>query len=207
MSEDPLQSTAGSTTFYNSFIENLETLHRDHKNRQRGLGIVEWLRRHQVRVESPHGSISTLAENDRISTYIISEIKRAPSNKLRIRYIMSHIEEGTKTQFLASFPAFESSPGLDPYSPQTRPCCVWDFPLQRDGDLASLISIPKEFQNCYIFKTLDDTNYDCTITVTPIGTISEPHMDQTGSGTLLFEPLGTKLFIIWPPTENNLAWF
>ena len=206
MSGDSPLPTTDSTMFLN-FIKNLETLHKDHKNRWLGLRIMSWLRKHRVRIESPHGSIPSLAENEHISTYIITEIQRAPPSQLHIRDIMSNIEEGTKTQFLASFAAFESNPGLDPYSPRTGPCCVWDFCLQSESELASFITIPEEFQDGYVFKRLDDTNYKCTITVTVIGTITEPHMDQTGSETLLFELLGTKLFIIWPPTKNNLAWF
>jgi len=37
--------------------------------------------------------------------------------------------------------------------------------------------------------------------------ISEPHLDQAGSGTLLVQLLGRKVFIVWPPMEKNLEWF
>jgi hypothetical protein len=43
-------------------------------------------------------------------------------------------------------------------------------------------------------------------TITLPGTISEPRLDQAGSGTLLIQVLGRKLFIIWPP-QKNFDWF
>jgi len=44
-------------------------------------------------------------------------------------------------------------------------------------------------------------------TITPAGTISEPHIDQAGSGSFLIQLLGRKIFVIWPPTPKNLEWF
>jgi len=101
---------------------------------------------------------------------------------------------------------FHTNPAHDPHDPENRPYCVWDLPLTVDGDLAKLISIPEPYQAGYVYQRYIDGNLAITLTATPPGTISEPHIDQTGSGSHLIELLDRKLFIIWPPTPKNLSW-
>ena len=139
---------------------------------------------------------------------IEQEVKQAPSNSIRFRDIMSHQElRSKKLQFLAAFSAFQSNVSHDPHDSSVRAYCIWDLPLATNSALRSLMLIPDEYQQGYIFKTIDDQTRAITITITPPGTIADCHLDQTGSGTLLTQLLGSKLFIIWPPTAKNLAWF
>lgn len=153
------------------------------------------------------GNITSLVNNHDTSSYILSEIWQSPARSIRFQEVLSNLEMGTKGQFITAFQAFETNPGSDPYDVHTTPFAVWDFALQNEGELMSLISIPEEFQSGYVFKKSEDGTVLCSVTVTPAGTISEPHLDQTGSATLLFQVLNTKLFCIWPPTEHNLEWF
>ena len=111
-----------------------------------------------------------------------------------------------KTEFLRSFRIFETNVGHNPYDLNAKPYCIWDLMLNLDGELEQLISIPNRHRQGYVWRVMDESPA-FSATITPLGTISEPHMDQTGSGTLLIELLGKKLFIVWPPTPRNLSWF
>ena len=57
------------------------------------------------------------------------------------------------------------------------------------------------------FSDHEDGDPAISATITLAGTISEPHIDQTGSVTLLIQLLGMKVFVVWPPTANNFEWF
>jgi hypothetical protein len=121
---------------------------------------------------------------------------------------MTNLEESSKkTQFLNAFQVFHTDPAHDPYDPHNIPYLVWDLPLTPNGNLTSLISIPGQYRHGYVFSRNEDGEPAITVTITPPATISEPHIDQTGCGTLLIEVLGRKLFIVWPPTPKNLGWF
>jgi len=70
-----------------------------------------------------------------------------------------------------------------------------------------IISIPDEYEGGHFFRSFADGTPAISATITPPGTISEPHIDQAGSGTLLIQLLGRKVFVVWPPMEKNLEWF
>src|SRR5271154_5626246 len=189
-------------------IQQFSSLHVDHKNRNRALSTLRWIKNNNIPNVDPAGQIESITQNDSICSHLINEVQNSPRNSfLRFREVMTGIKEGTKEQFIRVFQTFESNPQSDPYVPQNRPISLLDFPLSSNGNLRSLISIPSQFRNEYVFKTSYDNSPLCSITATPAGNISEPHMDRTGAGSILIEIIGTKLFLIWPPTTHNLEWF
>lgn len=48
---------------------------------------------------------------------------------------------------------------------------------------------------------------DWTSTLTSPGCITHPHVDYYGSRQYLVHFKGDKLWLLWPPTEKNLAWY
>ena len=84
---------------------------------------------------------------------------------------------------------------------------IWDLDLH--NGLQEVIRIPKKFETGqgYALRILDDGTVHISATITPPAAISEPHLDQGGSGTLLIQVHGQKLFVVWPPTPRNLEWF
>jgi len=83
---------------------------------------------------------------------------------------------------------------------------IWDLNLGPAGALSQIISIPEE-SGGYFFRSFDDGTPAISATITLLGTISAPHIDQAGSGTLFIQLLERKVFVVWPPTEKILKWF
>jgi len=188
-------------------IAEFRRLHPDHPNRKRALDILDALKRKRVVIRHATGTMDNVKISDTYP-FVEEEVRHAPSRSIRFRDIMSNLEERSKKpQFLAAFQALRTNPAHDPFDPHAIPYLVWDLPLKPDGNLASLISIPQQYQQGYVFRQSKDGAPAISVTITPPLTISEPHVDQTGSGTLLIEVLGRKLFIVWPPTPKNLSWF
>ena len=188
-------------------IAEFSGLHPHHQNRKRGLEILHVLKRKRVSIQHATGSMHNIKTNDTFPS-VMEEVRRANPKSIRFRDILSNLEERSKKkQFLTAFETLRTDPAHDPYDPVTKPYCIWDLSLKPGGTLASSISIPQQYQHGYVFRESKDGAPDISATITPPGTISEPHMDQTGSGTLLIQVLGRKLFIVWPPTQKNLSWF
>ena len=187
-------------------IAEFEGLHQDHQNRKRGLEILHALKRKRVHIQHVTGTMGSLKTNNTFP-FIVNEVNTAPSKSIRVRDILSNLEEPSKKkQFLTALRTFHANPAHDPHDPHNRPYCVWDLPLTIDGKLASLISIPEEYRDGYVYGKYEDGNLAITATITPPATISEPHIDQPGSASLLIQLLGKKLFVVWPPTPKNLSW-
>lgn len=196
-----------SSAIYDDMIAGFEALHEDHQNRKRGLDILCELKRKRVHIQHVPGTMDSL-KNRNTFPLIVEEVESAPLKSTRCKDILSNLEETSKKkQFLKALNTFHTNPAHDPHDPENRPYCVWDLPVTVDGDLVKLISIPEQYQNGHVYQTYKDGNLEITSTITPPGTISEPHIDQSGSGSLLTELLEGKLFVIWPPTPKNLSWF
>jgi hypothetical protein len=45
-----------------------------------------------------------------------------------------------------------------------------------------------------------------TTTISPIGSISDPHIDGCGTGLFLVQLFGEKLLLTWPASAHNLQW-
>jgi hypothetical protein len=57
--------------------------------------------------------------------------------------------------------------------------------------------IPEVYHDGYVYGKYEDGNLAITATITPPVMISEPHIDQPGSMSLLIQLLGKKLFVVW----------
>ena len=159
-----------------------------------------------IQFHSGHGRLDTIA---RANTFplIQDEVRQASSSTIRFRDVISTDEvRHKKTDFLKWFEKYESDVGCSPHDPSTKPYCIWDLTLNPDGELRKLISIPDQYQQGYVWKVRGDSAA-FSATITQPGSIAEPHMDQSGSASLLNELLGRKLFVVWPPTPKNLEWF
>jgi len=113
----------------------------------------------------------------------------------------------TRQQFLEAFKVFQFEVDHNPHDPRALPSTIWDLDLAHDGELSDQICIPDASRHGHVFRSFEDGTPAVSATITPAGTITEPHIDQTGSGTLLIQLLGRKVFVIWPPRPNNLEWF
>ena len=159
-----------------------------------------------IKFSSGRGRLDTIAKANTFPL-IRDEVRRATSSTIRFRDLLSADEVGhRKTDFLKWFEQFDKDVGCSPHDLSTKPYCIWDLMLATDGELRKLISIPDEYQQGYVWK-ITGNSAAFSVTITLPGSIAEPHMDQAGSASLLNELLGRKLFVVWPPTPNNLKWF
>lgn len=157
-----------------------------------------------------HTNAKTIESIQSADTYphILEEIKLARANEIRFLNVMSgEPEVSKKAQSIRALKIFQSEVGYNPHDEDARAYVIWDLNLHSNGELYRLIPIPEEYRHAHIFKTVDGVMPAISATITPAGTITEPHIDQGGSGTLLFEIMGKKVFVIWPPTPKNLEWF
>jgi len=181
-----------------------------HPNRARAIGVLETLRKKEVPIRFGTAKLNTIHSLDTFPL-ILKEVIDHEASNIRFRDVVTFKEEeNTKpvqqTLFLTSFKEFQSDVGYA-FSRDKSLYAVWDLQLNPNGDLAHKISIPDEYKRGSIFKLLENGKPDIRATITPAGTISEPHIDQSGSGTLLIELQGIKMFVIWPPSKKNLANF
>lgn len=148
-----------------------------------------------------------------IDTYplIQNEVIRTHSSSIQVHDIMTGTRElpteTTKLQFLTAFETFQSEVGHNPHDPAARPSMIWELVLAPDGELFRQLSIPDEYtRGGYAFRSHDGTPA-ISATITPPGTISRPHICETGTGTLWMQLFGRNVLIVWPPTRSNLKWF
>ena len=186
-------------------------LHEDHQNKERCLDAINWLIENDVPRRDALGSLSSLSENLKTEELLLSEVVKSNPKTLRLRDSFSELENGGwgKEDFLKAYNLFKANPGTDPNLSFAKPVTLWDYSLNVGGRLRRLLKLPNHFKDGYTFQQSGKGKRKqptCTLTATPAGTISDPHIDQTGSGTLLFEVFGIKLFIAWPSTPHNLRW-
>ena len=159
-----------------------------------------------IQFSSGHGRSDTIA---RANTFLLirEEVQGAKPSTIRFRDLISTDEVRQKrTEFLNWFEKFEKNVGCSPHDPNTKPYCIWDLTLDTNGELRKLISIPDRYRQGYVWK-INGHSAAFSVTITQPGSIAEPHVDQSGSASLLNELLGRKLFVVWPPTPKNLEWF
>jgi len=116
---------------------------------------------------------------------------------MQFRNVMTGQQETSKkTQFLQAFRAFQADVGHSPHDPHVRPFVLWALNLAVDGELSRRIRIPDQYNIGYVFRSRNEGGRTMDATITPAGTISEPHIDQAGSGSFLIQLLGKKIFVI-----------
>jgi hypothetical protein len=130
---------------------------------------------------------------------IIEDIK-AKDHFNAVDYITRLPEEGVSmADFMHSMYATLS---VRPWSPGTRVYGLLDVPATPDGIGACEI-------NTHPFHTdpscLIENGW--TTTWTPPGAITHPHMDFYGPAQYMVHFHGEKLWLLWPPTHQNLEWY
>lgn len=82
-----------------------------------------------------------------------------------------------------------------------------DIPATQGGLGASKVQFPAFFNEADVMLRNDDSGKPRLVTtLSPAGSITDPHIDGTGSGLCLFEVFGLKLLFTWPASAPNLKW-
>ena len=112
--------------------------------------------------------------------------------------------------FVSGWVALAQNPGASVTDPIQIPYSASDV-LALPGGLASCVTLPDDLcTSDVVVRPVDIHNPDSgprlTTTVSPIGSISDPHIDGCGSGLFLVQLFGEKLLFTWPASELNLKW-
>ena len=100
--------------------------------------------------------------------------------------------------YASLLPDFNSSNhNISPYS-------AWSIPPSKNGLQTVPRTIPKKMIDSGIILVNDE---DYSTTITPAGSITGWHYDRCDAGTVLQMLDGFKLFIVCPPTPNNMRHF
>jgi hypothetical protein len=107
--------------------------------------------------------------------------------------------------------ALANDPGADVTDLCQTPFAASDIPSSEYGLDTCGIQHPEIFNDPEICVRPvsfagDLRKFRLTTTISPAGSITDPHIDGTGSGLLLLELFGTKVLFTWPASMENLRW-
>jgi hypothetical protein len=113
--------------------------------------------------------------------------------------------------FVAGWTALAHDPAADVTDLSQVPYAASDIPASERGLGTCGIGPPKFFDDediCVRPENVGDPKSEprLTTTISPAGSITDPHIDGTGSGLFLVQLFGTKLLFTWPATSENLRW-
>jgi len=115
--------------------------------------------------------------------------------------------------FVAGWASLADDPSTDISQRSLTPYSASDILASCEKGLASCsVTLPKFFHDIdvaarRVHSEDPSSEFRLTTTITPAGSITDPHIDGSGSGLLLFQLFGTKVLFTWPSSVRNLHWF
>ena len=185
-----------------------EALSDKNPHREIGLQVLDKLQ--QLRF----GALSTceLSFNPSLSpAHVIRDLHAQPRPRYRNQILDVDDDVALFCDFVAGWVALANDPGVDVTDICHTPFASSDIPATQQGLLGCGIQYPKIFEDSDICihpvdSAGDLRKYRLTTTISPAGSITDPHIDGTGSGLVLLELFGTKVLFTWPASNENLNW-
>lgn len=86
---------------------------------------------------------------------------------------------------------------------------VLSIPMTKLGIETCSLKLGPSFTNNAIVKTIGKNRrlHLWTSAIVPLGAVTHPHTDYSGCGQVMFHIEGEKLWLLWPPTKNNMRWY
>jgi hypothetical protein len=120
-------------------------------------------------------------------------------------------EDTTFADFAAGWVALADKMNADVKDPSQTPYSVSNVLASPSGIAGCGLKLPSFLSHSNVcVRPLDFNNVNgpphITTTISPAGSITDPHIDGSGSGAALCQLFGTKLVLTWPASSENLKW-
>jgi hypothetical protein len=175
-----------------------------------GLRILNALEKHSSAIPEynkviPFGDIRF--EEPPSMSHIIEDIFQTPMEDFSIidQGMRQSADSGiTKSQFLANFIEADA---IRVKSAATRLYSIVDLRFHRDGSHQCGLRVPEYVDSPDTL--VEDTEHGLSwgSTIAPLGSLTDIHYDYHGPAQLMVGIKCYKLWLIWPPTPNNLEWY
>lgn len=139
-------------------------------------------------------------------SHVMQDLLLVDEDKLSITDAgQRHVSEGgiTKAQLLA---CLIQMPSIREYSSTTRLYSALDLHFQKGGSHLCGLVIPAEISKCALVDQ-DETGLCWGTSLCSAGMLTDIHYDYHGPAQLMVGISTRKLWLIWPPTHNNLEWW
>lgn len=173
-----------------------------------GLEILDKLQRLQF----DSLPIGDLAFNPSLSpAHIIRDLYVQQKPRYRNQLLDIDEDDALFCDFVAGWVALAYDPAADVTDVSLTPYAASDIPASEQGLEACGIQRPEIFKDVDVCVRPIDLADEfskprLTTTLSPAGSITDPHIDGTGTGLLLVQLLGTKMLFTWPASTENLKW-
>ena len=182
-------------------------LSESNPHRTIGLEVLD----HLMRLEFGTLPISRLGFKREVSpAHVFHDLYRQKNPRYRNQLDDIDTNELPFYDFVSGWVALAQNPGADVADSIQTPYSASDI-LALPGGLGDCIPLPESL--CapdVVVRPVDIQNPDSgprlTTTISPVGSISDPHIDGCGSGLFLVQLFGEKLLFTWPATVRNLEW-
>jgi hypothetical protein len=189
-------------------VSTWKALSLTNPHRKLGLEILDRLQQLQF------GSLPTgnLAFSSSLSpAHIIRDLYVQQKPRYRNQLLDIDEDKALFCDFVAGWVALAHDPAADVTDVSQTPYAASDIPASDQGLEACGIQRPDIFNDMDIcVRPIDLTDEfskpRLTTTLSPAGSITDPHIDGTGSGLLLLQLFGTKILFTWPASSENLKW-
>jgi hypothetical protein len=188
-----------------------ERLSTRNPHREFGIGVLEKL----IRLEVAALPISEISFDCPPSpAHIIRDLFGAQRHRIRNQLLDVDCDTVTSMcDFVAGWVALAHDPGSDVTNPSQTPFSASDILATTEGLSACGARPPRLiYETDVVARPVDfetdsgDCDLRLTTTISPAGSITDPHIDGTGSGLYLFQLFGTKVLFTWPASVENLQW-
>lgn len=180
------------------------------KNPHRALGLAILDRLQQLRFDAL--PTNELQFSSKLSpAHVMRDLYAHPRPRYRNQLLDVDADDTLIFDFVAGWVALADNAGADVTDTCQTPFASSDIPATDQGLHSCELQYPEIFIDPNIFVRPDDftgdpRKYRLTTTISPAGSITDPHIDGTGSGLILLELFGTKILFTWPASTENLKW-
>ena len=191
-----------------AFVALWQELSPRNPHREYGLKILHRLQ--QLHFNSL--PISNLTFSPSLSpAHVIRDLSEQHQPRYRNQLVDEDDDDATFCDFVAGWTALAHDSAADVTDLSQVPFAASDIPASQRGLHSCGIQRPKFFDDediCVRPVNFGDLNSEpkLTTTISPAGSITDPHIDGTGSGLFLVQLFGTKLLFTWPASSENLQW-
>lgn len=178
-----------------------------HPHREYGIKVLEKL--FQLQFSSlPKFEVSLNLKPS--PAHIIYDLQAQEKPRYRNQLLDFDDDDTRFLDFITGWVALAHDPGVNVTDPVQIPYSVSDVLATERGLDNCGITLPDCLSDDDVaVRPIDFGNVSkprLTTTLSPAGSITDPHIDGTGSGLLLFQVLGSKLLFTWPASSGNLKW-
>lgn len=150
---------------------------------------------------------TVLFDSNLSPAHIFRDLHAQDKPRYRNQLLDSDDDDVTFLDFVAGWVALAHDHSVDVTEHFQNPYSASHIAATSNGLGSCGVQCPAYLLDDDVVRPMDIGNRPkLTTTISPAGSITDPHIDGTGSGAFLFQLFGTKLLFTWPASSENLEW-